>query len=223
MRTLVIEDDPSLGQQLQLLLTEAGFACDLAANGVDGLHCASEYAIDVAIVDLGWPDIDGVEIIRRLREDGHNYPILILTARDDWRDKVSGLEVGGDDYLTKPFNNEELLARVNALLRRSKGFADAKIRLDELVLDTSAKELTVSGHSIVTTAYEYRTIECLMLNAGKVLSKAELSEHIYDEDTEHDSNVIEVFVGRLRKKLAQYGQDQRIETVRGQGYRLKLQ
>lgn len=222
MRVLVVEDDQTLGEQLRSLLVEAGFACDLAADGVDGLHCATEYPIDVAVIDLGLPEIDGVELIRRVRDAGHTYPILILTARDDWQDKVSGLEVGGDDYLTKPFNNAELLARINALLRRSKGFADAKIKLDALVLDTAAKELSVSGHAIATTAYEYRTIECLMLNAGKVLSKTELTEHIYDEEAEHDSNVIEVFVGRLRKKLAEHGQDQRIETVRGQGYRLKL-
>lgn len=219
MRILVIEDDLPLAENLSTVISKAGYACDVASNGVDGLHCATEYAIDVAIIDLGLPDINGIEIIRRVRAASLDYPILILTARSDWQDKVEALESGADDYLTKPFNNNELLARVNALLRRSKGFSDPKISIGSITLDTSAKLLSVADNVVTTTAYEYRLIECLMLNAGKVLSKTELVEHLYQEDAEQESNVIEVFVGRLRKKLAPFGQDKLIETIRGQGYR----
>ena len=220
MRVLVIEDDSSLRQNLESLLVEAGYACDVAADGRDGLHCALEYPVDLAIIDLGLPEMSGVDIIKKLREAGREVPVLILTARSDWQDKVGGLEAGADDYLTKPFNNEELLARVNALLRRSKGYSDPKIRVGEICLDTSARQIEVSGAVMTTTAYEYKLMECLMLNAGKVMSKTELVEHIYNEEAEHDSNVIEVFVGRLRRKMASLGQSGVIETARGQGYRV---
>ena len=220
MRVLVIEDDPQLRSNLSTLLADAGYACDIAEDGRDGLHCALEYPIDLAVIDLGLPEVSGVSIIKKLREAGRDYPVLILTARSDWQDKVGGLEAGADDYLTKPFNREELLARVNALLRRSKGFTEPAISIGEITLDTSAKTITVSGALLETTAYEFRLMECLMLNTGKVMSKTELIEHIYNEEAEHDSNVIEVFVGRLRKKLARLGQDTVIQTVRGQGYKI---
>lgn len=220
MRVLVIEDDNSLRENLRQLVEGAGYACDVASNGEDGLFCAQEYPIDLAIIDLGLPEVSGVEIIRTVRSENHEYPILILTARNDWQDKVEGLEAGADDYLTKPFHNEELLARLNALIRRSKGYADAVINIGDLSLNTSAKSLSLGESQIETTAYEYRLIECLMLNAGRVMSKSALVEHIYDEEADNDSNVIEVFVRRLRKKLEPFDRASLIETVRGQGYRV---
>ena len=220
MRVLLVEDDTALRDNLRQVLEGAGYACDAASNGKDGLHCAREYPIDVAIIDLGLPEISGVEIIRTVRAETYEYPILILTARSDWQDKVAGLEAGADDYLTKPFNNQELLARLNALIRRSKGYSDTVINIGELSLNTSAKSLVLGDSAIDITAYEYRLIECLMLNAGKVMSKSALVEHIYDEEADNDSNVIEVFVRRLRKKLEPFGSASVIETVRGQGYRI---
>ena len=220
MRILVVEDEKHLLKNLGDLLGQAGYACDLAGGGEDGLHCALEYPLDLAIVDLGLPEINGVELIRKVRAADKAYPILILTARDDWQDKVEGLEAGADDYLTKPFNNEELLARVNALIRRSKGFSAPTISLGQLTLDTASKTLSVGQIAVQTTAYEYRLLECLMLNAGCVMSKTELVEHIYAEEADRDSNVIEVFIGRLRKKIAKAGVSEYIETVRGQGYRI---
>lgn len=222
MRVLLVEDDTPLRENLRQVLEGAGYACDAVSNGMDGLHCAREYPVDVAIIDLGLPEISGVEIIHRVRAESHEYPILILTARSDWQDKVAGLEAGADDYLTKPFNNQELLARLNALIRRSKGYADSVIKIGDLSLNTSAKTLMLGDSDIDITAYEYRLIECLMLNAGRIMSKTALVEHIYDEETDNDSNVIEVFVRRLRKKFEPYGSASLIETVRGQGYRVAI-
>lgn len=223
MRVLVIEDDTLLRESLHTLLVGKGYACDTAADGIDGLHCATEYPVDLAVVDLGLPEKSGVDVIQAVRAQGLMYPILILTARDDWQDKVKGLEAGADDYLTKPFNNEELLARLNALLRRSKGFAEPVITISGVTLDTAAKTASIEGALLSLTAFEYRLLECLMLNVGKVMSKTVLTEHIYDEDSERDSNVIEVLLGRLRRKIkaqtSTVDHASCIETIRGQGYR----
>lgn len=182
----------------------------------------TEFALDLAIVDLGLPDISGVDVIRGIREEGRDYPILILTARDGWQGKVEGLEAGADDYVVKPFHDEELLARVRALVRRSAGWASSELQSGPFVLDTRAHSLTRDGEGIDLTAYEYKVLEYLLLHAGEVISKARLSEHIYEEDTERDSNVIEVFVRRLRGKLDPDETLKPIETLRGQGYRWSL-
>lgn len=219
MRVLIIEDDYLIRESLNTLLSDNGYACDTAKDGLDGLHCATEYPVDLAIIDIGLPKKSGVEIIQAVREKDLKYPILILTARDSWQEKVNGLEAGADDYLVKPFHNEELLARLNALLRRSSGHASPILTFGDISLDTAAQLVTVNNVQLNLTAYEYRVLECLMLNAGKVLSKTMLTEHVYDEDAEHDSNVMEVFVGRLRKKLNRGKGLHVIETIRGQGYR----
>lgn len=219
MRVLIVEDDVELGASLKQLMEDQGYACDLADNGEDGLFCASEYAIDIAIVDIGLPRKTGIEIIQALRDEGKTFPIMLLTARDSWQDKVNGLESGADDYLTKPFHSEELMARVNALLRRSVGKASTQLRFGPVCLDTSSKVFTIAQEPIELTSYEYRVLECLMYNAGEVLSKTYLSEHVYDEEMENDSNVIEVFIGRLRKKIKAVYDGELIATVRGQGYR----
>ena len=222
MRVLVIEDDPALGAALKQTMEDQGYACDLADNGEDGLYCALEYAVDVAIIDIGLPRKDGMEVINALRQADKTFPVMLLTARDRWQDKVSGLESGADDYLTKPFHNEELIARVNALLRRSVGRASTQLRFGPVCLDTASKEFTINEQPVALTSYEYRVLECLMYNAGEVLSKTYLSEHVYDEDMDNDSNVIEVFVGRVRKKIKTHLDTELIATVRGQGYRFVL-
>ena len=222
MRVLVMEDDPALGAALKQTMEDQGYACDLADNGEDGLYCALEYAVDVAIIDIGLPRKNGMEVINALRQAGKTFPVMLLTARDRWQDKVSGLESGADDYLTKPFHNEELIARVNALLRRSVGRASTQLRFGPVCLDTASKEFTINEQPVALTSYEYRVLECLMYNAGEVLSKTYLSEHVYDEDMDNDSNVIEVFVGRLRKKIKTHLDTELIATVRGQGYRFVL-
>lgn len=222
MRVLVIEDDPALGAALKQTMEDQGYACDLADNGEDGLYCALEYAVDVAIIDIGLPRKNGMEVINALRQAGKTFPVMLLTARDRWQDKVSGLESGADDYLTKPFHNEELIARVNALLRRSVGRASTQLRFGPVCLDTASKGFTINEQPVALTSYEYRVLECLMYNAGEVLSKTYLSEHVYDEDMDNDSNVIEVFVGRLRKKIKTHLDTELIATVRGQGYRFVL-
>jgi two-component system response regulator PhoP len=223
MRILVVEDDEDLRGSLCDGLRDAGYAVDQAADGRDGLFAAQEYPIDLAIVDLGLPEMSGIELIRRLRDDGGACPILILTARDRWQDKVEGLESGADDYLVKPFHMEELLARMNALLRRSAGFSTPIMRCAPVELDTVRQIVTVSDQAIELTTYEYKVLEYLMHHAGEVVSKTRLSEHIYEEDLDRDSNVIEVFVGRLRRKLDPEGTLAPIETLRGRGYRLTLE
>jgi two-component system response regulator PhoP len=222
MRALVVEDDATLRQELTGILERGGFAVDAAADGRDGLFQAVEYALDIAVIDLGLPGVDGLEIIRRLRAKDRDYPVLILTARDGWRSKVEGLEAGADDYLAKPFHPEELLARVRALLRRTGRWSRPELRCGPLVLDTSAQTVTLHGHPVSLTAYEYRVLEYLMIHAGEVVSKTRLNEHIYDEDTDRDSNVIEVFIRRLRAKLDPDGSLQPVETLRGRGYRFTL-
>ncbi|MEM9304608.1 MAG: response regulator transcription factor [Pseudomonadota bacterium] len=222
MRILVVEDDAALRESLVARLRDEGYAVDAAADGSDGVFYGEEYPVDLAIVDLGLPDLSGMEVIRRLREAGKRFPILILTARDAWQDKVEGLESGADDYLVKPFVIEELLARINALVRRAAGFANPVIETGPYRLDTVAQELRVAGQETELTSFEYKVLEYLVLHAGEVISKTQLTEHIYDEDFERDSNVIEVFIGRLRKKMDPDGQHRPIETLRGRGYRFRV-
>ena len=222
MRVLVVEDEAALREQLQTSLQQAGYAVDMAADGDEGLHAGSEYPCGVAIIDLGLPKLSGIEVIRRLREYGRHFPILILTARGRWQDKVEGLEAGADDYLIKPFHIEELLARLNALVRRAAGWTRPVLRCGPIQLDTRSQQVTVNGDAIELTAFEYKALEYMMLHAGKVLSKTDLIEHLYDENYDRDSNVIEVFIGRLRRKLDPDQQLMPIETLRGRGYRFTL-
>ncbi len=223
MRLLVIEDDETLRESLCRQLGEAGFGIEQAADGKEGLYFALEYPIDLAIVDLGLPEVSGLDIIREVRNQGKSYPILILTARDRWQDKVDGLEAGADDYVVKPFHFEEISARVNALLRRSGGWASSVMTAGPVVLDMSRQELKVNDAQIELTSFEYKIIEYLMVRAGQVISKTELTERLYDQDFERDSNVIEVFIGRLRKKMDPDNSIKPIETLRGRGYRFALE
>jgi two-component system response regulator PhoP len=223
MRLLVIEDDSTLRETLVQKLGDAGFAVEQAADGKEGLYFAEEYPIDLAIIDLGLPEISGLEIIRRTRAAGKTYPILILTARDRWEDKVDGLSAGADDYVVKPFHFEEVSARVNALLRRSGGWASSQLEAGPVSLDMSRQELKVNGEVLELTSFEYKIIEYLMVRAGQVISKAELTDRLYDQDFERDSNVIEVFIGRLRKKMDPGNTIKPIETLRGRGYRFALE
>ena len=222
MRVLVVEDEAALRETLKTRLTAAGFTVDVAADGNEGLFAGSEYPLDVAIIDLGLPGLPGLEVIRRLRASRKVYPILILTARDNWQDKVEGLQAGADDYVAKPFHFEEVLARVQALLRRSGGWASPLLRCGPVELDTRAQTVRVKAAPVELTTFEYRILEHLMLRAGDVISKTELTERLYDQDFERDSNVIEVLVGRLRRKLDPTDELRPIETLRGRGYRLAL-
>lgn len=223
MRILLVEDEPELRQQLEAQLLARGFAVDTAEDGEDGLFMGREYPVDVAIIDLGLPKMSGISVIKHLRSAGKQMPILILTARDSWRDKVEGLEAGADDYLVKPFNLQELLARVNALLRRAGGWASPVIRCGPLSLDSGEQRITMNEKDVDLTAYEFKMLEYLMMNAGKVISKLELTEHIYEQDFDRDSNVLEVLIGRVRRKLDPDNSIKPIETLRGRGYRLALQ
>jgi len=216
MRILIVEDEATLREQLTAHLQAQGFAVDAAGDGEEGLYFGREYEYDAAVVDLGLPKIDGIELITRLRKEDRAFPVLVLTARGHWQDKVQGLEAGADDYLAKPFQMEELMARLNALIRRAAGYASPVLSQGDLQLDTAKKEVRVGGSAIELTAYEYKVLEYLMLNPDRVVSKMELTDHLYDQDFDRDSNVIEVFVGRLRKKL---NPADSIRTVRGQGYR----
>jgi two-component system response regulator PhoP len=222
MRILVVEDETALREGLRTQLAAAGFTVDVAADGEEGLFSGTEYPIDVAIVDLGLPKIPGLELIRKLRAAGKSFPILVLTARDRWQDKVAGLQAGADDYVPKPFHFEEVLARVQALMRRASGWATPELRCGPIVLDPRTKVVTVDGVTVEFTSFEYRLLEHLMLRAGEVISKTELTGRLYDEDHERDSNVMEVLVGRLRHKLHAAGVVNPIETLRGHGYRLAL-
>ncbi len=219
MRALVVEDETALREQLVRYLGGRGFAVDAAADGEEGLYIGREYAIDVAVVDIGLPGISGVEVIRTLRAEGRKFPILILTARERWQDKVEGLDAGADDYLVKPFHQEELMARVNALVRRASGWASPEIELGSISLNTATQQVRVGGSHVELTAFEYKVLEYLMLHAGEVVSKTELTEHLYDQDYDRDSNVLEVFVGRLRRKIDPQGSYRPIQTLRGRGYR----
>jgi two-component system response regulator PhoP len=218
MRILVVEDEVKLCEQIQHFFADKGFAVDTAHTGRDGYYMGKEYPIDAAVIDIGLPDFSGIELIKRLRKAKVTVPILILTARSRWQEKVEGLEAGADDYLVKPFHYEELQARINALIRRSAGLAHPILTHNNIELDTVAQEVTVSGSKLELTAYEYKVLEYLMFRKGEVISKSVLTAHIYDEDFERDSNVLEVFIGRLRKKLDPDGTLKPIETLRGRGY-----
>jgi two-component system, OmpR family, response regulator PhoP len=222
MRVLVIEDEGALRETLKSRLVEAGFTVDVAQDGEEGLFAAIEYPLDVAIIDLGLPKLAGLEVIRRVRAARRSYPILILTARDNWQDKVEGLQAGADDYVAKPFHFEEVLARLQALLRRSGGWASPELKCGPVTLDTRAQTVSVQEKPVDLTTFEYRILEHLMLRAGEVISKAELTERLYDQDFERDSNVIEVLIGRLRRKLDPEDRLKPIETLRGRGYRFAL-
>ena len=218
MRILVVEDDPDLQRQLVAALQETGYVVDASGDGEEAHFLGDTEPYDAVVLDLGLPGIDGVTVLERWRADGKAMPVLILTARDRWREKVAGFDAGADDYLTKPFHTEELLARVRALLRRAAGHASPEIELGPLSIDTRAARVTVNGELVKLTSHEYRLLAYLMHHQGKVVSRSELVEHMYDQDFDRDSNTIEVFIGRLRRKL---GIDV-IHTVRGLGYRLDL-
>jgi two-component system, OmpR family, response regulator PhoP len=222
MRVLVVEDEQALREQITGLIASEKYACDSAADGREGLFLGSEYDYDLAIIDLGLPLLDGTQLIKQLRAKERNFPILILTARGNWQDKVEGLEAGADDYLTKPFHPEELRARIHALLRRASGHASPLLRYGPIEIDTSAKRVHRDGIEVELTSFEYNTLTYLALNAGKNISKTELTEHLYAQDYDRDSNVIEVFVGRLRKKLDPDGSLNVITTQRGLGYRFNI-
>ncbi|MCE2425706.1 MAG: response regulator transcription factor [Pseudomonadales bacterium] len=222
MRLLIVEDEVLLAAQVDKFLRDQDFVVDVASDGEEGLYYAREYDYDAAVIDLGLPKLTGIELIRTLRRERNKMPVLILTARSDWRDKVTGLEAGADDYLTKPFHMEELLARLKVLIRRAAGFASAVIEHGPLRMDTLSKEVHIDGGLVDLTAFEYRVLEFLAMNPSRVISKAELTQHLYEQDFDRDSNVIEVFVGRLRRKLDPEGRLKPIRTVRGQGYRFAL-
>lgn len=222
MRLLIVEDEALLVAQIDKFLRDRGFVVDMATDGEEGLYYAREHSFDAAVIDIGLPRLDGITLIKTLREEGNTMPALILTARSGWRDRVLGLESGADDYLAKPFHMEELLARIQALIRRSAGYASPVLECGPLRLDTSRKEARVDGTLVALTAFEYRMLEYLALHPAQVVSKADLTDHLYAQDQDRDSNVIEVFVGRLRRKLDPGGNLNPIRTIRGQGYRFAL-
>ena len=218
MRVLIVEDDLELARQLKDTLIEAGYAVDHAPDGEEGHFLGDTESYDTIVLDLGLPVMDGVSVLEKWRGDGHMIPVLILTARDTWSEKVAGLDAGADDYLTKPFKTEELLARVRALIRRSKGHASSELTCGPVQLDTRNGKVTVDGNPVRLTAQEFKLLSYLMHHQGEIVSRTELTEHIYDQDFDRDSNTIEVFVNRVRKKLVV----DIIETVRGLGYRLDV-
>ncbi len=222
MRLLLIEDDAALRLGLARQLEADGYRVDQAADGEDGLFQAREYPVDLAIVDLGLPKLNGLTVVQRLREDGRTMPILILTARSSWQDKVVGLEAGADDYLVKPFEYGELAARVKALLRRSLKAASDVLVLGPVSLDFSAQAAMLNGAPLDLTTFEYRVLEFLVRERARVVSKQELSDYLYPHDEDRDSNVLEVLIGRLRRKLDPGGTLAPIETLRGRGYRFTL-
>ena len=216
MRILIVEDEPTLGPQLKATLEGAGYAVDLATDAEDGHFLGSTENYDAAILDLGLPEIDGLTVLDRWRKEKRNFPVLVLTARDSWSDKVAGLDAGADDYLAKPFQTEELIARLRALIRRAAGNASSELIAGNVRLDTRSGRVTLDGAPVKLTAQEYKLLSYLLHHKGKVASRTELIEHIYDQDFDRDSNTIEVFVTRIRKKL---GADI-ITTIRGLGYQL---
>ena len=216
MRILVVEDEPTLAAQLVATLGAAGYAVDSAANGRDAGYMGEVETFDAVVLDLGLPMVDGLTVLKRWRALGRTMPVLILTARGDWHEKVAGIDAGADDYLTKPFHMEELLARIRALIRRAAGQASAELACGPLVLDTRSGRVSVDGQALSLTSHEFRVLAYLIHHAGEIVSRTELTEHIYAQDYDRDSNTIEVFVARLRKKLP----PGLIETVRGLGYRL---
>jgi two-component system response regulator PhoP len=222
MRLLLVEDEAPLREQLTQQLQRQGYAVDSAADGREALYLIGEFDYDLAVIDLGLPLVDGLTVIRTARERQKRFPILVLTARGRWQDKVEGLEAGGDDYVAKPFQLEEVVARLNALLRRSGGFATPLLKFGAVEVDTGRQQVTVGGAVVELTAFEYKALLYLVHRHGQVVSKTELTEHLYDQDFDRDSNVIEVFIGRLRKKLDPEHALNPISTVRGRGYRFEL-
>jgi two-component system OmpR family response regulator len=214
MRVLVVEDDPDLNRQMVAALADAGYAVDKAMDGEEGHFLGDTEPYDAVILDLGLPVLDGVSVLEKWRRAGRKMPVLILTARDRWSDKVAGFDAGADDYVAKPFHMEEVLARIRALVRRSAGHATSEISCGPLMLDTKSARVTVNGMAVKLTSLEFRLLAYLIMHKGKVISRTELVEHLYDQDFDRDSNTIEVFVGRLRKKL---GVDV-LHTIRGMGY-----
>jgi two-component system OmpR family response regulator len=217
MRVLVVEDDKQLNRQISEALVDAGYVVDKAFDGEEGHFLGDTEPYDAVVLDIGLPQIDGISVVERWRRAGRKMPVLILTARDRWSDKVAGIDAGADDYVTKPFHIEEVLARVRALIRRAAGHASSELTLGPLRLDTKASKADVNGAPLKLTSHEFRLLAYLMHHMGEVVSRTELVEHLYDQDFDRDSNTIEVFVGRLRKKM---GVDM-IETVRGMGYRIR--
>ncbi len=216
MRILLVEDDPTLSNQVRQALEEADYAVDLAVDGRDAQYRGETEPFDAAILDLGLPLVDGITVLKGWRAHGIRFPVLILTARDTWHEKVAGIDAGADDYLGKPFHMEELLARVRALIRRASGNASSVLACGTVRLDTRSGRVSVDGESIVLTSHEFKVLSYLMHHQGEIVSRSTLTEHIYAQDFDRDSNTIEVFVGRLRKKIP----SELIETVRGLGYRM---
>ncbi len=216
MRILIVEDEPTLCAQLRIALEEQGYAVDIANNGEDGLHMGKEEAFDVAILDLGLPKLDGISVLKGWRLARKKLPVIILTARDNWSEKVSGIDAGADDYLTKPFYMEELLARIRSVIRRTAGHSSPVLSIKGLFLDTRSSKVSLDGNPITLTAHEFKLLEYLMHHPNEVIDRATLGEHIYAYNEDPDSNTIEVFIARLRKKIP----EGLIETIRGLGYRL---
>lgn len=216
MRVLVVEDDIDLNRQLVSAMIDAGYAVDTALDGEDGFHLGDTEPYDLAILDIGLPKMDGISVLEEWRRAGRNMPVILLTARDRWSDKVAGMDAGADDYVAKPFHMEEVLARIRALVRRAAGHASSEIACGSLVVDTRTSRVTFDGNAIKLTSHEYRLLAYLMHHRDRVVSRTELVEHLYDQDFDRDSNTIEVFVGRLRKKIP----GEFITTVRGLGYSL---
>lgn len=216
MRLLVVEDDPELNRQLKAALTDAGYAVDVAFDGEEGHFLGDTESYDAVVLDVGLPRMDGISVLEAWRREGRTMPVLILTARDRWSDKVQGIDAGADDYVAKPFHMEEVLARLRALIRRLSGHASNEIACGPLTLDTRAARITWDGSPIKLTSHEFRLLAYLMHHHDRVVSRSEIIEHLYDQDFDRDSNTIEVFIGRLRKKLP----GDVIETIRGLGYRL---
>ncbi|MBI0169501.1 MULTISPECIES: response regulator transcription factor [Bartonella] len=217
MRILVVEDDRDLNRQLVETLNGAGYVADRAYDGEEGYFLGDTESYDAVVLDLGLPKMDGISIVERWRENSRSMPVLILTARDRWSDKVAGIDAGADDYVVKPFHMEEVLARLRALIRRASGHASSELVCGPITLDTKTSRVTVNGSQIKLTSLEFALLSFLMHHQGEIISRTGLTEHLYDQDFDRDSNTIEVFIGRLRKKL---GVDV-IETIRGMGYRLK--
>ncbi|WP_404405370.1 response regulator transcription factor [Pelagibacterium halotolerans] len=216
MRILVVEDDETLNRQIAEALTDAGYVVDTATDGEEGHFLGDTEPYDAVVLDIGLPQMDGISVLEAWRRDGRMMPVLLLTARDRWSDKVQGIDAGADDYVAKPFHMEEVLARIRALVRRAAGHASNEITAGQVRLDVKAGRVTVDGKAIKLTSHEFRLLSYLMMHKGKVISRTELTEHLYDQDFDRDSNTIEVFVGRLRKKLP----DELIQTIRGLGYQI---
>ncbi|MCW5599341.1 MAG: response regulator transcription factor [Nitrosomonas sp.] len=222
MRILIIEDEIKLQRQIRQQLEADGYMVDTSDNGEEGLYFASEYPLDAAIVDIGLPGMSGLEVIAALRKRGSLLPILILTARNSWQDKVKGLEMGADDYLAKPFQMEELQARLRALLRRASAVPNTLLQAGPITLDMAEQTVKIYEQAVELTTFEYRLLELLMRHHGEVISKQTLTDYLYPHDDNHDSNVLEVMIGRLRRKLDPDGKLNPIETLRGRGYRFAI-